>query len=487
MGTGLRRQEWRIAAAALVPAALMLALRLTPWSRWIYQSVSFHLVLVSAIAACAVVVAVVAAAAAARTRTPSLVLLAVGCECVGALMLGHGLCTPGVIGRPLNVWVGRLPVIGMTLFACCLVLAASKGGRAWIRWIGDHASTTLLGTGAVLLLTTTVIVTDPTKLGGTHRYAWEDDAMLFCTVVASAALIVTGMRHWRRWQLSTDPVQAAMFGANVLTACALIAQRTGTLWHLAWWDYHGYLLAGFAGAAWTVLVAQHRASAAHDALELAFEDDAFAQISSGYPEALRALVVAVEVKDSYTHGHSARVAEVAVQLGTRLALPPQELRVLAQGAYLHDIGKIAVSDVILNKPGPLTVEERAVIESHPEAGCRIAGEVSALSSALAVIRHHHERWDGTGYPAGLGAAQIPMVARVAAVADVWDALTSDRSYRAGWAPGRALAHITAASGTHFDPRCVAAFEQLAAEWGIVPEGDGDALAVVAAATAPCPD
>src|SRR4051794_37555048 len=99
MGTRgrFRREDWHIAATALVPTAVMLALRLTPWSRWIFRSVSFHLVLVSAIAACAVVVAVVAATAAARTRTPSLVLLAVGCECVGTLMLGHGLCTPGVL------------------------------------------------------------------------------------------------------------------------------------------------------------------------------------------------------------------------------------------------------------------------------------------------------------------------------------------------------------------------------------------------------
>lgn len=481
-----RRQDWRVLATAVVPAMVMFALRLAPFSRWIFKSVSFHLVLVSAIAACAVVVAVAAASAAAKTREASLVLLAIGCQCVGILMLGHGLTTPGAAGRPPNTWVGRLAVLAMALFAVCLVAAASSRRPAPLRWIGAHALGVLLVTGGVLVLFTTVIVTDPTVLGGTRHFGWEPHARLVLTIVCSTALVATGMRHLRRWQLSTDPVQASLFGANVLTGLAMIAIQTGTVWHLGWWDYHGYLLAGFAGAAWAVSVGYRRTNTVHEVLQLAFEDDAFVQITHGYPEALRALVMAVEVKDSYTHGHSARVAEMSVKLGARVGLPHHELRVLAQGAYLHDIGKIGIADAILNKPGPLTPQERMIIETHPDAGCRIAGEVSALGKALAVIRHHHERWDGTGYPQRLAAEKIPLAARVAAVADVWDALTSERSYRESWSPERALAHIKAASGTHFDPRCVAAFEQLATEWGVRASGLGDAQVAAAAATAACP-
>jgi HD-GYP domain-containing protein (c-di-GMP phosphodiesterase class II) len=140
--------------------------------------------------------------------------------------------------------------------------------------------------------------------------------------------------------------------------------------------------------------------------------------------------------------------------------------VIARGAYLHDLGKIGIPDEILNKPGRLTQDEREVIETHPQLGYEIASGASGLEETLGVILHHHERYDGGGYPLGLTGKEVPIEARVVTVADVWDALTSDRAYRKGWSAPEALAHIEAGRGTHFDPRVVDAMVDLAAEWGI---------------------
>jgi HD-GYP domain-containing protein (c-di-GMP phosphodiesterase class II) len=137
---------------------------------------------------------------------------------------------------------------------------------------------------------------------------------------------------------------------------------------------------------------------------------------------------------------------------------------------------VAIPDTILNKPGALTPEERAVIETHPRVGHELVLPAAELHEALPAILHHHERWDGTGYPDRLRGSEIPLAARVVALADVWDALTSDRSYRPGMAPREALAHIAAGRGSHFEPRLVDALLALAADWGYVLPGqaDGDA-------------
>jgi HD-GYP domain-containing protein (c-di-GMP phosphodiesterase class II) len=192
-------------------------------------------------------------------------------------------------------------------------------------------------------------------------------------------------------------------------------------------------------------------------------------------------VRAVEVKDRYTHGHSERTAKIAVQLGVRLGLDEDTLRALARGAYLHDVGKIAIPDEILNKPAALTAGERVVVETHPQVGYELVLPVGPLQEALPVVLHHHERWDGTGYPQGLSGRNIPLIARVAAIADVWDAMTSDRSYREGLPPQLALAHIEAGRGTHFDPKLVDGMLALAADWGYLSVAGGDAEQAVQAA------
>jgi len=299
-------------------------------------------------------------------------------------------------------------------------------------------------------------------------------------LLSGLTLLVSGWRYHRRWRLGRDRVQLALTLACWLGVESLISLRFGTLWQLSWWVYHLLLLAGFGSTVYAILTEYRRVRLIDETLAGVGLHDDMDHIARGYPDALRALVAAVEAKDEYTHGHSARVAEYSVRLGQQMGLGPTQLRQLAQGAVLHDIGKIGTADTVLNKPGALTPEERAWIEQHPVAGWEIVRQAPSLHAALEVVRHHHERWDGTGYPDGLAGTAIPLQARMAAVADVWDALTSERAYRAAWSPQRALDHLVAGVGSQFDPACVDAFLDVLARQGLAPSGDyadADAAAV----------
>lgn len=178
--------------------------------------------------------------------------------------------------------------------------------------------------------------------------------------------------------------------------------------------------------------------------------------------AVRALGLALETRDRETQGHTDRVTALALRLGTALGLRPAELNTLRLGAYLHDVGKLAVPDAILLKPGPLTDGERLEVHRHTLEGARFAAALGFLpDEVLGVIRLHHERWDGTGYPEGLAGEAIPLLARIFSVADVYDALRSQRPYKPAWPREQALAELHRQAGHQFDPRVVQALAALA--------------------------
>jgi len=168
---------------------------------------------------------------------------------------------------------------------------------------------------------------------------------------------------------------------------------------------------------------------------------------------------AIEARDPYSSGHSARVSILAEVVAARLGWDEDELEVLRMGAALHDIGKLAVSERVLRKSGPLDERELAEVRAHPEHGARMVSLIKPLRAAVPCVLHHHERWDGLGYPAGRAGAQIPPAARVLAVADAFDAMTSDRPYRSALAPERAIAELERCAGTQFDPQVVSVFVQ----------------------------
>ncbi len=183
--------------------------------------------------------------------------------------------------------------------------------------------------------------------------------------------------------------------------------------------------------------------------------------------ALQSLADALEVKDSYTWGHSTRVSRYAMAIARELRFDRDLLDQLEFGSRLHDIGKIGVRESVLNKNGPLTEAEYAHVMEHPVIGWRLlAPLLRDMPIALAVVRSHHERFDGRGTPDGLAGADIPLAARITAVADSFDAMTSGRPYRDGMAVEQAVAELRRCAGTQFDPQCVHAFEQALADGAI---------------------
>ncbi len=166
---------------------------------------------------------------------------------------------------------------------------------------------------------------------------------------------------------------------------------------------------------------------------------------------LATLSAALEARDPYLRGHSTRVTAIAESLARRLGWRGERLDALRLGASLHDVGKIAVDAGVLRKPGALTDDELAQIRTHPTAGARLIEGFEDFRPALPYVRHHHERWDGEGYPDRLAGEEIPIEARLLGVADAFDAMTSDRSYRAALSVEQALAELQRCSGTQFDP------------------------------------
>jgi HD-GYP domain-containing protein (c-di-GMP phosphodiesterase class II) len=185
------------------------------------------------------------------------------------------------------------------------------------------------------------------------------------------------------------------------------------------------------------------------------------QLRASYEATVRALADAVEARDAYTARHAERVAAYGLEIAQACGMDAAGDPDLEFGFLLHDIGKIAISDAILYKPGRLTDDERDAMRRHPLIGEEIVRGIDFLAGARQVVRSHHERWDGAGYPDRLAAEQIPLAARVFAVADTFDALTSDRPYRAASSFREARRVIADAAGTQFDPTVADAFEDIA--------------------------
>jgi putative nucleotidyltransferase with HDIG domain len=172
---------------------------------------------------------------------------------------------------------------------------------------------------------------------------------------------------------------------------------------------------------------------------------------------LLALSRAIEARDPYSSGHAARVTALAEAVAERLGWDEERRELLRTAAALHDIGKLTVSERVLRKPGPLTEDELSEVRAHPETGARMVGLIRKLREAVPAVRHHHERWDGHGYPTGSAGERIPIEARVLAVADAFDAMTSHRPYRRALPAAHALSELRRCAGTQFDPEIVQVF------------------------------
>ncbi len=206
-------------------------------------------------------------------------------------------------------------------------------------------------------------------------------------------------------------------------------------------------------------------------------------VERGYLEILRALVNAIEAKDPYTAGHSQRTAEFAVAIASAMKLSPDEVKEIEVGGLLHDIGKIGIAEQILRKPAQLDDAEMRVMRGHPAIGDGIVSDIEMLGRIRTMVRNHHERWDGSGYPDGLVGEAIPLGARIIAVADTYDAITSDRCYQPGRPPVESIPILRRLAGVQLDARCVDALLAALVELGQLSRED---IAQPPASEAPTP-
>ncbi len=184
------------------------------------------------------------------------------------------------------------------------------------------------------------------------------------------------------------------------------------------------------------------------------------ELELSYSAILTGWARTLEIRDIETKGHCDRVANLMADLALHMGFQLEETLSFRNGAIMHDVGKIGITDSILFKPGPLTDEEWALMKQHPVIARNLLGSIDYLKSSLAIPYSHHEKWDGSGYPQGLKGEAIPIEARMFAVIDVWDALTHDRPYRAGWPREKVRAYIQENAGTYFDPAIVKVFLEL---------------------------
>ena len=209
-----------------------------------------------------------------------------------------------------------------------------------------------------------------------------------------------------------------------------------------------------------VMVAGQAAIAIDSAMMFSDLQRSNVELSLAYDATIEGLSRALDLRDKETKEHTFRVTDITVKLATRLGVKQTDMIHIRRGSILHDIGKVAIPDQILFKPGPLAQDEWAIMRKHPDIAVELLSPVSYLEPALEIPHWHHEKWDGSGYPDGLRQEDIPFAARLFAVADVYDALTSNRPYRSAWSKWDAIQYIEDQTGTHFDPRVVPEFLDL---------------------------
>jgi hypothetical protein len=399
-------------------------------------------------------------AGSARLQEARAYFLSLGFLSISGIFLVHALTTPGVL-------TGTSPAVGLaaplSLFAGSLAFALSA--VPWSRrvgeWLGTHWRHVLGALGlawvAFLLMSLRgpdVVMRLPSAAAGETP------------VMAVAAVAMFGLAAWRyfsEWRASAAPAPATLAAGMTVLGGTQLAIWLSPTW-ASWWGHHVLLLTGFLvtvvgfGLSYT----RHRSLAG--LVETLFLTDTIDRIQASYTDAIVALVAAGEARDRYTKGHSARVAEMAVLIGEALRLPRAALRSLGRAGLIHDVGKLSVPDAILSKPGRLTAEEYDVVKTYPMRGLEVIGRIASLREELPGVLHHHEWYDGSGYPHGLAGDEIPLAARILAVADVYDALTSERPYRSALSPDEALAHLQRMAGVQFDGTVVDAFARIEPAW-----------------------
>ena len=442
-------------ALAAAACAVPLTLLLTVGKRSVDLTGDQHFAIVLVAATSATIAALALFVLGARRRDRRAVITGGAFLAMASLLAVHGAATPGLL-------VGQNGVIslagGLTLPAGAVLLLV--GAHPAVRGSGP------VGPLVALMGAASVAVLMIGALGLSHPHAVpgvpapQSDLALLAVTIGVACLVVVAVRAATTVMLTRRPRDLCVLIGLAILVCALVAQYMFVWGEAGFWMGHAMEVLGIglvggpvALDAWTAVPSRPLAGDLRVA-DLVAKEEAF--LGRGVHALLRRL----EEKDQATEGHTRRVALLSIQVGEELHLPATRLRRLALGGILHDIGKLRVPDAILMKPGPLTDDEFRIIRRHPEWGDALLSELGFAPEVRAVVRDHHERLDGSGYPHGLEAYQLGEEARIVAVCDVYDALVSPRVYRDAWPAERALDLPRTEAGTTFSPECVAALERV---------------------------
>ncbi|WP_246627606.1 HD-GYP domain-containing protein [Paenibacillus solanacearum] len=441
----------------IIPYLLFMYVKSSPNLDVLLNVPTGHFYVVSSVAILAAVIAVAVGIAGTRLRNIKVLFLSLSFLSLASAFAVHGLSTPNFLLHATHL-PGVTAPLSVILATFWLGLSSLPTDHPAVAAISKYEKLLLpVWAGLALVLGTTAMF-----YPGLVSFVALSSRQLSLVVCAAVTLVNVFVifRYYRSYLYSRFPLQLSIvYSAGWLIVSQWI-MTLGEMWRISWWMYHFLLLASVIGML-VGLIRQYAESASLvGAVRALYTTDPVERITSCLSPSIKALMVATEKKDLYTAGHNFRVTLYALQLAEELRLGPDQLRAVAQGTIIHDVGKINIPDDILNKPGRLTPEERTVIEQHPVKGYEMARSLGFMKEELGIIRWHHERWDGGGYPDRLRGAQIPLMARIVAVADVYDALTSNRSYRRAMTHAEAIAFLIDNKGSHFDPVVVEAWVQL---------------------------
>ena len=455
----------RIVILALaIPLAAFAALLAFPEIDASWGTSSFHFYIVSAAALLAAGTCIVLIASARSIRETRILFLALSFFSLALIFAVHGLATPGHLYDHPTAAIQRSPwlaTVAAGTFATLSVMAIPQlTERARLR-----LPEITFGFFSLLIVAYFVVnLARPNILTGFPTQSESFQHLL--TVVTVALLAFPAWRYFESHLFTRLPSQLAVMTGLLFVAEAQLSMDFGRFWAYSWWMYHGLFLAAFltvlGGFTWELLRARNASSIA----EAIAMSDALRQLNRGRPTPLVTLADQIENHDLDTFRHVDRVAACAYAIGRQLGFGPGRLRDLVLAAQMHDIGKIGLPPYILTKPGKLTNEEWDMIKLHPGKGFEIVSRVPALRNLAAVIRHHHERYDGGGYPDSLCGDGIPLEARIVAVADTYDALTSERPYRSAMSVPEAREELARVAGTQLDPNCVQALVHVLDNGGV---------------------
>jgi putative nucleotidyltransferase with HDIG domain len=468
------RSRWTIpallCALAAAPAVLVALLGKTMFMP--PAPVHFGVVLVAAgIAACAGFTLTLAGR---RSVDGRAMLLGTAFSTMTALLAVHGLSTPGVLIGPNGViaFAGGLGIpVGTALLALTALPALRRTRRVKPLLVLQAVLVlAVVMLGAIGIAFPAVVPRVPTA-GSDAAYALLACGLSFCVLLTHRAT--------RTFWLTRRPADLLVAVGCIWLGVALVSQLMMGPMTLGYYTGHGLELAAVAMIAIPAARDIARTGASFPLVGDLTATDLVASEEAYLGPRVRALTVRLAERDGSTEEHTRRVAILAAQVGEELKLPATTRRHLAVGGLLHDIGKLSVPLEILRKPAGLTDEEYAAIKRHPEVGRRLLEELGGFSPTVRdLVSDHHERLDGRGYPRGLTEEELPLHTRILTVCDVYDALVSDRVYRAAWTPERAFELLRDETGSAFDGRCV---EALATVVGLAGEAAPGWVADVAPA------